>query len=252
MRIYKSETEFNKYIEYLVESKRNFLLKQTNSTKIIFFGKKRKARAMYRNRLPDKDMKNLWVFSAVKRAFYNYIINNPNYKIYDSTVPSIKKNRARLANLKEGQIFYTTDAKHCYWRFGMLLKYIPVGLYDKLTTGEFKLLRNQAMACTMSSESTSDCKKGKFAPQKVIRNEFMREIYYNIRNKAHWTIANIAKEAGTGFLKYKIDCVYYLPKHKKAIEAAFKKHNILFETTECEYIGNEQYIDFTKNDVFKL
>lgn len=49
--------------------------------------------------------------------------------------------------------------------------------------------------------------------------------------------------AGKEFLKYKTDCVYYMPEKRKIIESIFVANNMLFDTKECIVIDDRYFIE---------
>lgn len=243
MRYMKSTAGFEMYMNnFLIGQEKDFIIVEKNGSKKAIWDAEKNLGAYHREKLPEGEMKHLWIFAYVNRQFKKYLKNNPDYKIFTRR-NAVKTNRPSISKLKVDQKFYATDAKHCYWRVAYGLGYINEKLYTMLLDPKYKEYRNKALACVKGTIRTHHFKKGKLVKTTMTGNPDMNNLYENIRNASYSLMMDCAEACGDDFLKYKTDCVYYLPKKRRTVEAIFRKMDMGYETTECYYLGENSFLE---------
>lgn len=243
MRRMTSTLTFDNYVNnYLIAFKKDFELEKTNGIQRVVWNKEKGFGAIHRKKLSEEDMKKLWVFGAVKKSMKKYYAANPKFEIFPS-FPSFKKDPENISKLKQGQIFLSTDADHCFWRVGYLLEYINEKLYEKMLPKEYKLLRNKAMACCTSLKIIEIYKKGVLSETIKQGDAQLKQLYANVRNFSFEVMDKCSRAAGKSFLKYRTDGICYLPNKREQIESILDSYNMPFKTVECTYIGGRKYLE---------
>lgn len=250
MRYFKDDTRWNNYFnDFLIKSKRTFELREKNSSITAVWNKSKNFGGTKRRKISAEEWKLMWIYSNVSQSFSRYIKKNPKFEVY-APIQSTVKDQVNIGKLKPGDIFLATDINHSYWRTAYLLGYVSEKLYTKLLDKEYKIYRNKAMACTISSTKVSKYKRGVLTEQRTEYNLPMRALYNNVRYYSYQSMQNAMLASDKGFLKYKTDCVYYLPKYKNKVENSLKDRDVGFKTNECTYIGEGMFIE--KGEVKKL
>lgn len=243
MRLMKSKLSFENYVNnFLCYSKKTFHIDRRLGSKKVVWDDEKKLGAMYRKPMTPEAQKQAWVFSQVRQSFSRYIKKNPNFKVY-KPVSSTKKDRPRFDKLKKGQKFLATDGNHFYWRMAYNLGYISENLYNKLCQPEFKLIRNKALACLASATLRDRYVDGVYVDTINIGNPQLGQLYKNVRYKSYALMKSCMIALGKDFLKYKVDCVYYMPIKRKLVESIFIANNMQFGTQECMVIDKKYFIE---------
>lgn len=242
MQYPKSKTRFNQYVDnFLKQNKLDFYVIRTNASHIAIWDEEKRFGATYRKLATPGDQKVLWIYSVVKSSFKKYLLKNTYEKF--ARYPSEAKNRININKLKVGDHFYGTDASHCYWRMSYNLNYISYKLYAKLLDEKLKTNRNKAMACLSSVKKKDYYIKGKFNRTEIINEPRLRDLYNNVRYKSFELMDDCRVMCGNGFIKYKVDCIYYLQEKKQAVESYFEHNEMPYKTSHCIYLGNGQFIE---------
>lgn len=233
----------------LIKNKRNFIIKKRNGRRSAIYPSLSDPAKMfaftYQKTLTKEEMQKIWLFGAVRKSFIKYVTANPKFEIVDN-IPPVNKNSSMIKDLKPGQRFNATDASHCYWRMARNLKYITHKLYEPRATEEFKLIRNKALACCATLDKDYIFEMGEYVRTILSEENDYRLplLYANVRFKSYELMRACMIACGPDhFLKYKIDCIYYLPGRQDEIESIFKANDMLFKTTECTYIGDGYFIE---------
>lgn len=246
MRIVKSKLSFENYVNnFLCKHKKTFEIDERLGSKKVIWDKERNFGATYRKPMDKDKLSKSWVFSQIKQSFTRYAKKNPTYEIY-LPGPALKKDVTKFKKLKAGNVFLATDASGCYLRMAYNLGYISQKLYDKLCEPEFKLIRNKAMAVLSSKTIRYSYVNGELVNTIRFKDDIVATLYANIRYKSYEVMNNCMIACGKSFLKYKTDCVYYIPDKRKLVESVFTANNMLFETTECMVIDHRYFLEGDK------
>lgn len=222
----------------------DFVVIETNGVKRAIWDQEKQAGAIYNRQIENDGIKHLWVFNTVKQSFKKYLAKNPKLAILPD-FPQSRSNWDNINNLAEGEIFYASDADHCYWRCAYLLGYINSTLYKKMLKPEYKLIRNKAMACTTSNKIICTYRAGELINTEKVAIAEYKTMYNNVRNLAFQLMNDcfeFTENEGT-FLKYKTDCIYYKPKSRDIVESLFDVAKIKPKTVECVYIGKNHFLE---------
>ena len=257
MKIARTETLFNHYMDnYLIACKKDFFIDETNGTKKAVWDEKKNFGMFYKHYVESDVMPYLWIFNLVKVQFKRYIELNPKYKVHKN-FPSVSKNTKAIEKFVEGEVFLATDINHCYWRVAYLEGYINYSLYkkglpenDSPAYDVMKLLRNKSLACVKSTKKRHHYKKGKLVKTEIFDNVSLEELYGNVRNISYQIMDDIRFIIKKGFIKYKVDCIYYMPEYKDVVEGMMIGRDVGFKTNECIYIGDGYFIE--NDEVKKL
>ncbi len=239
----RTESSFESYKnDILIGYKRDFEIRYRNGARIAIWDKDKNLGGKYINKLTDEEMKQLWVFSCVKKAAVSYIKKNPKFAILPNKL-SVQKNYQAIDSMAEGEIFYATDADHCYLRSAFLQDIINENLYLKLCDSKYKLLRNKALACITSKEKVEYYVKGVLSRTEFTGDPKLHSVYLNIRNFSYDVMDLCRIVSKEYFLKYRTDCVYYTKGARRQVEKMLRAKDMPFKTNECTYIGNRMFIE---------
>jgi len=257
MRFVREEQKLWEYVKnFLVKYDKRYEIKKSNSTITVVYDKEKNLGISYRRKLSEEEMSNLWIFSAIKKQVKSWLKDN-RLELIPESFPSVKKGKA-YSTLAEGEVFCGTDIKHCYWRMAFNLGYIKPKLYKTLTAddlppekqAQYKLLRNKALACLRSKQEIAE-----WNGEQRIRSYYegsgeMEQLYNDLRNRCYKIMADLSDKIPDGFIKYKTDCIYYLPQYRNIVEQHLESANMLFKTVDCVKIDSvyfeEDYADIKK------
>jgi hypothetical protein len=259
MRFVTTEEDFWNYVNnFLVKYDKAYSIRETNSTLTAVYDKEKNLGISYRRSLTPEEMSNLWIFSSTKIQVKTWLKNN-RLDVLPEMYSSTKKNLKVFYDMPIDTVFMATDLNHCYWRMAYKLGYIKTKLYERLIDENlpdekkkaYKLLRNKALACLRSKE-----KNFQFKGMVRVRDWYegsgeMEQLYNDIRNRCYKIMYEISKEIPEGFIKYKTDCIYYLPEYQKKVEEIMDLHSMPFTTFECIKI-DEVYFEENFSDVKKM
>ena len=257
MRFVRQEQKLWEYVNnFLVKHDKQYEIRKSNSTTTVIYDKEKNLGISYRRKLTEEEMSNLWIFSSIKKQVKGWLKEN-RLQLIPEQFPSVKKGSA-YALLAEGEVFKSTDIKHCYWRMAFNLGYIKPKLYKTLTAEDipeqkqqqYKLLRNKALACLRSKQEIAE-----WSGEQRIRSYYegsgeMEQLYNDLRNRCYKVMADLSAKIPEGFIKYKTDCIYYLPQYQDIVEKHIESENMLFKTVDCIKIDStyfeEGYADIKK------
>lgn len=255
MRFVRTEKAFWDYVDgFLVKYDKRYELTEGNSFLKAVYEKgsdgKSDVGVFYRKKLSDDEMKNLWIFSATKKQVKAWL-NSNRLEILPEMYPSVKKNLSVYDNLPTYGKFLSTDMNHCYWRMAYNLGYIKLKLYERLIDEdlpeekqkEYKLLRNKALACLRTLETVHDLQGLQRIRSYSNGSGEMEQLYNDLRNRCYKIIHDIADAIGEGFIKYRTDCIYYLPQHKDTVEAMLQQSDMPHRTYECKKIDDKYFCE---------
>lgn len=243
MRPMKSKVSFENYVKnFLCYNKKTFHIDRRLGSKKAVWDEEKNLGGMYRKPMTPEAQRYAWVFSQVKQSFSRYIKKNPKFKVF-KPVSSTKKDRARYDKLRKGQRFLATDGSHFYWRMAYHLGYISEKLYTKLCDPEFKLIRNKALACLASATLRDRYVNGEYVDTINIGDPQLSQLYKNVRYKSYSIMHGCMVACKKDFLKYKVDCIYYMPIKRKLMESIFIANNMLFSTQECIVLDKKYFIE---------
>lgn len=250
--IHSNKEDFWKYVEnFLVKYDKEYtIIKKGSSGSYVeaIYDKEKKLGRFYKNRLSDDELKKLTWFSQIKRQVNNWLAKN-RLTIISGRYPSIKKGVA-WHDIPEGGKFMGTDLNHCYWRIAYCLGYVNYRLYKRLLGKKYKLTRNKALACLPSKRYVYEFKGATLLRSYPEGDGQLKQLYDDIRFRAYKMMFDIAEVIGTGFIKYNVDCIYYLPEHQHTVEKMLKEFDMKFTTFECEKMDSTCFMEL--KDEFKI
>jgi len=261
MRFVKTEEEFWIYVNnFLGKYDKAYRLTEDNSTLEAVYDSEKNLGVRYRKILTKEEMSYLWIFGSTKVQVKGWLKNN-RLETLPELYSSTKKNIRVFNDLPMGAVFKGTDMNHCYWRMAYNLGYIKKKLYERLIQEDipdeqkkmYKLLRNKALACLRSKKKIYYFQGvRKIKPVTYEGSGEMEQLYNDIRNRCYKILTEIAQEIGqNGFIKYKTDCIYYLPEHQKTVEDIFDMYSMPYTTFDCVKI-DAIYYEEDFDDVKKM
>lgn len=250
MRQYRSLETFDSYIDnYLVPQKKTFTLTEYNGRKTVVWDKQKNFGGMYRNPMTADEMKWMWVFSAVQRCCKTWLAKNGKPNELAEPFNAISRNWNEINKLKKGDIFKYTDIDHCFWRIAYLNGYISKVIYEKCLLPKnhphyeiTKNFRNKALACISSVKTRHFFVDGEYVESETEVNDGLVMIYNDIRNKAYSIMDGAKSLMEDGFIMYRVDGIYYHPKHQKKVEKHIRAFNLTCKTQECETLDNTFFL----------
>lgn len=167
-----------------------------NETRYVFPSKRGK-----------KSMKNLFMFSMVKRDALKYLKTH--------TLPNIEWSPSVIFNEKinaEGRKLTGADIDGAYWHIANSMGIISDKTYYRgIETGEKHLLLASLSSLGRDKRYTQMV-DGKFTQDIVIvkGNDELKKLYKKIRFTCFKYMRQLAKIIGKDFVAYKTDCIYFL------------------------------------------
>lgn len=164
-------------------------------------------RYMFPNKKGKRSMKDLFIFSMVRRDAINYL---KKHRVKDSGwVSSITYNpKADVSKRK----MIGTDIDGAYWSIAYKMGIISENTYNRGLLIKEKHLLLASLSSLGRDKRYTMMSEGKFTGETVIikGNDQLKLLYKKIRYKCFGYMKKLARMIGNDFVAYKTDCIYYL------------------------------------------
>lgn len=242
MKIFKSQPSLDDYIQNLKDQNRPYQIIKKNGETTVISDKEKNWGGIYRRPLKSGNVKSLWIFGYV-RNIVKKLEGKIDVDMEPEPVPGVFSDAARFESLDIGTKFIATDINHAYWRTAFLLGYITEKCYNRFVGPDYKEIRNKALACLTSRKHVQDWQGEELLKEEIIEDKFLTSVYKHIRYTTYTMLMNAGKLAGDSFLKYKTDCLYYLPDRQPVVEAYLKSQKVGFGSIECVKVDYNLFLE---------
>lgn len=164
-------------------------------------------RYMFPNAKGKKSMKDLFIFSMVRRDAMNYLKKN---KVKDSGWASSITYNSKV-NLSARKMI-GTDIDGAYWSIAYKMGIITENTYSRGLLVKQKHLLLASLSSLGRDKRYTIVSDGKFTGDTVIikGNDQLKLLYKKIRYACFGYMKKLARIIGNDFVAYKTDCIYYL------------------------------------------
>lgn len=164
-------------------------------------------RFVFPNRNGAHSMKNLFIFSMVKRDALRYLATHGVKEIKWASAVCYNKKADPL-----GRKLIGTDIDSAYWDIAYRMGIISERTYWKGLEIQDKNLLVASLSSLGRDKRYTQIAEGSFTKNIVIvkGDDDLKKIYRLIRFRCFGYMKKIAKIIGNDFVAYKTDCIYYL------------------------------------------